>query len=404
VILLSHFISVAAQFMLTSVLALSLKDLGYSARAIGVVIMIFQMTARCIGPIAGGWISTRRLVPAYVCAFSTGAVGFWGCAQALGTGWFYLTVFVLGFGLGLDTLCKTALLTECAFNSERAKKNLSLGYVVFNAGAAVGPLVAGLLLQNRAQLQTLFVVAGAAYLSVSVGLTVWLKTSSAVARPRARPQEKRLPLSAVFKDSEFRGFYLFLPLLWSVFFLMHAMVPVFLKTFANADIRTISNMFTLNAVMAIVGGHFLIRWLIKKFETRGMGPSQIAAAGLAVMGGGVALLSFAGQAGPGIAYVFMFVFTLGEIACLPLLQIGVQTFCDERNLPKAPYFAVATFMGGLGSAISNLSGSFLIEYSQKTPYLFPLVFAALAVLVSWYYWVNDLNGKAAPVLKAAASA
>jgi MFS family permease len=95
------------------------------------------------------------------------------------------------------------------------------------------------------------------------------------------------------------------------------------------------------------------------------------------------------------AFLFIVLFTLGELCFIPMVSLLVNDLKPDREISIGTSFGVASLAFGVGQGLSNLMGGFFIEFCQKHGlFLFPLLLGILSFCIALLYlnYSNKLMG------------
>lgn len=170
---------------------------------------------------------------------------------------------------------------------------------------------------------------------------------------------------------------------------MHSVVPVFLIESIRVPKAALSSMFSWNAILVILLG-FSVQVRLTRFLThRAMSKFYGLAFGSTLMAIGIFSLLLASRFPTIIVYVFITIFTLGELCFIPMVQAIVNDCVPGVRTSPAPYFGLASLAWGVGAGLSNLLGGIIVQACRQYGYLyFPVIFglAALAVAMMYFHF------------------
>lgn len=385
--------STIAQFLFSSIMAIHLSGLGLSPTAIGIAAFCFYTCLRCQGPISAVLTDNFGIRPVYACGVLLSALGYLGFAFNTAHSILLLSVTAIGIGLGLDALCRSVMLVQESQTKEIAHRALTLYYVVFNVAASIAPLLSSVALIAGRSTHDVYLAAG-----VIQGLTgasfLLFFPFSAVVKSGAEKQPGLQPLRIAWRSPVFRSFLVRLPLIWFVFSVMHAIVPVFLIEWIHIPKATLSSMFSLNAVLVVFFGHRVQTRLTNFITGRGLSKFYGMALGSALMAIGIFSLLLGARFPSTSVYIFMTIFSFGEICFIPMVQAIVNDCVPEGATSSAPYFGLASLAWGVGAALSNLLGGIIVEVCRQYGYAyFPLLFGCAALGIGANYFHLGRRGQ-----------
>ncbi|HEV2764065.1 MAG TPA: MFS transporter [Pyrinomonadaceae bacterium] len=374
-----------AQFLFSSVMAVHLLSLGLSPTAVGLVTFCFYTGLRWQGPVAGLLIEKYGVLPVYAAGVLLSAAGYAGFTLGASAAALSSAAAAVGVGLGLDSLCRSVILVREGGSKEGGNRALALQYVLFNVAVTVGPLLSTAALLAGRTTREVFIAAASIHGAVGAAFLLFLPLpASAVARA-ARGSVRR-SVRAAWQDRAFRSLLLRLPPVWFVFSVMQSVVPVFLSEWVHVAGASITSAFSLNALLVVLLGYRVQSRLVGLLEGHGLSKLYGVALGCVLMGGGIFSLLLAPRMPWASVYLFIIIFTMGELCFVPIVQAVVNDSVPEGEASQGLYFGMAKLAWGVGAGLSNLVGGFVIEACRRHGYAYlPLLFGGAAVAVSVYY-------------------
>jgi MFS family permease len=384
--------STIAQFLFSSIMAIHLLGLGLSPTSIGVVAFCFYTSLRCYGPIAGVLIETYGIRPVYASGVSLSVLGYVGFAFGRTLLMLVISVMAIGIGLGVDALCRSVILVQESESKESGNQALALYYVVFNLAASIGPLLASVALSARRPIYEVFLAA-----AVTQGLTgslfLILFRFSAAEGAQATRKPGFHALRTAWRSRIFRSFLFRLPLIWFVFSVMHSLVPVFLIAWVQFPKNALPPIFSWNAILVVLLGYRIQKRMTSFLKNRGLSKFYGIALGSTLMALGIFSLLLASRFPSTSVYMFMTIFTLGELCFIPMVQAIVNDCTPEGGGSRGLYFGLASLAWGLGAGLSNLVGGIILALCRQIGYeCFPLILGSAAVAIAVNYFHLGRNG------------
>ncbi|MDI3289012.1 MFS transporter [Polyangium sp. 15x6] len=379
-------VNTAAQFMFTSVLAVQLHRQGIAPLGIGVVMLLFLVSMRCMGPVCGALVDAYGPRACLTLSTALSVVGYGATGLAHEVWHHGASLTLLGFGRGLDAVCRSTLLVQVSATKEEGSRALAFNYVVFNLAASCGPLLSSAAIACGVPLQALHGLAALTCLTTGASLVLRFPFPARVLGPSdGRPSFRGL--AGAWADRRFRSLVLVLPMIWFLFSLMHVIVPVLLMEGAGTSASAVSAMFSLNAAMVVLLGYRINRWMVRFHEERGRSKLDGVAIGAACMGLALFSLGAAAWLPNATPLLFMALFTLGELCFVPIVQVLVNESIQARGATPGPYFGLAMLAWGVGGGASNVLGGLVIELCRTYGFvLFPAVFGVTSLIVAAVFW------------------
>jgi MFS family permease len=371
-----------AQFIFTSCLAVHLVSRGFSPSVIALISIVFQIGLRGLGPLTSFLISRFGVKRVFAATSACMVMGYLGAASSNSALTFGAFCALLGAGLGIDAIIRLTLLLRMSQSRNDDQKLLSLNYIVFNAAAAVGPLLASTAMHFGVSSSSLFYVSALLMGFVSILFFAYF------------PFPKRHHMSALtlkdFKQAlsakEVLNSVLLLSGVYALFFLMHSMVPVYLLTILSISKSTVTLMFALNALIVVALGYPLTAFINATLNRLKLSRWWAVSFGTLLMGTGIFCLTLSSVLGTHAIFLFMTLFSLGEIFFAPISQVIISELIPSGEREKAPiYLGVGSLSMAMGALMSNSVGSALIELSTHRPSVFPVGLFSLSIALSGLY-------------------
>ncbi|MCP4345893.1 MAG: MFS transporter [Desulfobacterales bacterium] len=368
------------RFSFVSVLVIYLNRIHINPGMIGVVTSIFSITMRGLGPIYGIIVDTYKTKLSFSGSLFLCAIGYIGCYYDM----FIISVGILGIGFGLFINVVDSVIIQISETKEQGDHILVLRYIFINIGAAIGPILTSLALIIEINLKYIFVLSGITNILMALLFAIFIFPEQSNKNKNILQQLSNIQL--LLSDSRFRIFICSIPLIWFLFSLLYTAIPLFIIKISDTKGSTIASMFTVNAVIVIFSAYPLNRWIVnlcKKYNRSYMDGLAIGAFFM-----GIALLSLytVNIMKTASVYIFITIFTIGELAFFPMIFLLINQMIDKRELIGS-YFGVASFAAGIGCGLSNLIGGHSIELFQSVGLIyFPLLLSIFAFLTSIFYF------------------
>ncbi|KZZ84698.1 MULTISPECIES: MFS transporter [Bacillaceae] len=328
-------------FAVFTFLAIYLSDqLSFPAIQVGTVLSVLMITSRVL-PLFCGFLSDRI---GYAVSM---VMGMW-----IRTGGFFYFAIADSFVGTLIAAALTGLgtaLYEPAVGAVFSRQEESIrkkGFTYYNqalnAGAILGPLAGGSLMQGNPDWPFLF--GGSLYFLI--GLMLFLnrhsfkvQTDSAVAKGFLK----------VFKDRPFLAFNGTMLFFWFMYSQLTILFPLIMfdVTQSKADV---SYVVTVNAICGLLL-MFLIRSLFEKHA-----PIVLIQRGMLIMASGLFLCWAVGD--KWWILLCVMIFTIGETLVLPASDIKVAEYAN--NGLTGAYFGLSKISFGIGASAGSFAGPVLM--------------------------------------------
>ncbi len=375
-------LNMISRFAFTSLMVIHLAKEGMQPSDIGLIALIYHFTLRGLGPVFGIIVDRYSAGRCFVAGLFISSFGFFLCSLQQLNWWFGYKASLLALGIGLSATATEALLVMDTGSKNQGNRALVILYIMINVAASVGPLLASLALAIGAQTAQVYTVAG--LLSLVCGFTFLFHRFD---QAMAESYDVGGGLKSAFNNREFRVLLACLPPVWMLFCLMHTTVPIYLIESAGISDSLIVQMFTLNALIAIILGYPINRILVRQCRKKGRSNMDGLALGSILMGIALFTLYFSGLAPVLRIILFSSVFTLGELCFIPMIEILVNETRPQASSPGS-YFGLASLAYGIGSGVSNYAGGYLVQWCRDAGFgFFPLSLGSFAMLVGVMYWM-----------------
>jgi MFS transporter, DHA1 family, multidrug resistance protein len=325
--------------MVTPLLALYLHVvLRERSTRIGFVLTVLIATQQVLpavtGPLADRF-GLRRVLVAGLVARSLGYGAFaWGGRLPL----LLAAAAFAGAGGAAFTPAAKAMVALAA--GERRLEAFALRSVAVNAGAALGPLVGGLLFGH---FRVVFVVAICTY---AVFLLAVLRRIPA---DRPKEVERAVPALGLVRDRALLWLTVVSAGFWFLYTQFTFTFPLYAADRFHVTGR-VGLLFTLNAALVLA-----LQYAVVARLTPPLGSWRLLALGMAVAAASFAVL--AGLPSRGALVAFTVVFTLGELMVVPTLDTLASLLAPAASM--AAYLGVASLGWALGGVAGNLAGGAL---------------------------------------------
>lgn len=341
-------ISSLGTFMFMPYVSIYISDLGYRASFIGVVLLMFSISQQGF-TFFGGYLSDK-LGTKYICltGLSIRIVGYIMFLFSLNKALIILSAILVGLGGALITPSLKVTMTignEAIISSVFALRN-----TVINFGAAIGPILGGILYVYS--IHAIFL--SAALLHVMVFFLISRKKQIII----EVEENENLPSTsmwAIFRDKRI----LYLTFAVSSFYFLYVQfnlsVPIYIKDYYHRP-ELIGMLFTFNGILIIVLQYPVMVFFQKRFHEH-----TVLVLGMFFLA--CAFISLVLSDTVMILFLFTFLLTLGEILLPPTLD-NIATKLAPKKL-MGSYLGFITFSFMIGGGLGSLIGGYGYEWGSN---------------------------------------
>ena len=308
--------------MVLGFLALYLtKEKGFTAAQAGAVLSTYGLGA-IGGSLLGGWLSDR-LAPRNVMAGSlilTG-IGFFVLGSADSAATITAFVFVLSVCAESFRPANAAAISEASPPEARVQA-LGLSRLAMNLGLTFGPAAGGVLAAHS--WTWLFIVDGGTCILAAALLLAALGPDRTHRSIVTSPSDG--PARSPWTDGPYLVLLLLMLTLSSVLFQFLSTWTLYLHTRYGLSEAAIGSLVSVNTLIIVVAQMPLLRKVSKR------DPLKVAGAGAFLFCLGYALLPFGESYG--YAVLTVFVWTMGEMLSMPLIEGAAANRADDRSRGK----------------------------------------------------------------------
>jgi MFS family permease len=344
ILLIATFLMNLGTFAVSTFLVIYLSNtLHFSAVQVGSVLTVLMMTSRVLPFFGGSYADRIGYSNAMMYGMIIRAVGFFSFSFAASFEWSIVAATLTGLGTAMYEPAVSA------FFSQQDEKNRKRVFTFFNqslnAGAILGPLVGGLLIQFGASLPFLF--GSVLYLIISMLIFTYRDRFTVVTFATASIKNN---ITETLKDKPFLYFNCTMILFWVMFSQLTVMFPLMMYkiTHSQADV---SYVVTANAVCGLLI-MFILRRLFEIHE-----PIVLIIRGMMIMATGLFFSWFFPDKWWLILCVILF--TIGETLVLPASDIKVSHY--SRGRASGTYFGLSKISFGIGASLGSFLGPILFE-------------------------------------------
>lgn len=373
-----------ARFAFMSMLPIYLNKQNVKPAAIGFVAFVLILAMRGLSPIFGACNDTFGSKKAIVAGFGFSSFGYFLCSVSSSIPLFVLGAALVGAGIGFVSVTGSTLIVMVSESKDQGNKALAMLYILINLAASLGPLIIAVVLLydiNLKQVLPFFVLTNA---------VIAISFNFKFPFPQFQNNNGKFleSLGTAIKNPGFRNLLLLLPPIWFLFSLMHTTLPVFLLDHLKFNESLISSMFTVNAVLVIIFGYPVNRIFVNLCERYQRSFLDGICVGALLMGIGIFCLLAADSLGPGVVYLFIVIFTFGELAFIPMIPLLINKVIDPQDTAVGAYFGLSELAWAVGGGISNVSGGYFIEYCRSAGTdTFAVTLGTFAIIISLFYFM-----------------
>jgi DHA1 family multidrug resistance protein-like MFS transporter len=367
-LMLSTFFSWAGFFLVIPLVAVHyVDDLGWAAGTVGIVLAVRQLTQQSLTTVFGMVADRVGPKPLITIGMLIRVLGFVSMAWADSFVTVLGSLLLAGIGGSMFESPKAAAFAALAAPEERQRLFSKVG-VVSGVGTTVGTQVGALLIPY--DFSVVCLVGAAAYVVIFVQMMVLLPHI----RVSTGSHSAVAGLGLVFHDRRFMAFLIILCGYWFCTTQFGLTITLAATRITGSD-AAVSWIYAVNAVATIGLGYILPRFL-----ERWMSSLMLLISGTLILGGGLALVGFAGST---LAILIAAaVFSLGSILSRPGQETVIANLADPAA--RGTYFGVAALSLAVGGSLGNYLGGVIYssgsgEGNAAGPWL---VFAGVAVVTS----------------------
>ncbi|HAM81087.1 MAG TPA: hypothetical protein DCO80_09770 [Ornithinibacillus sp.] len=325
-------------------------------------ILMQKVTPIVLGPI-GDYFGYKRMSVSGEWIRGIGFIGV-GCVS----NYYLLLLFALlaGLGGGFASPSLQSLIMKSSTYNARAKVS-SLRATATSAGLLLGPIIAGIVIWTG-NFQFIFVFAGSLYL-VGAFLLIVFVTSTERDFPK-----KKMSIQSILEALRNKG-YIKLIILMLMFYILVAQLFVTLPEYAKQFTEHIQALFLINGTTGLLL-QYPVGVLISKYNKSkvfmffGITSIFLSFVTLALWNNFLML------------FVAVFLFTVGEILILPIVETSIANFSD-RSRNMGLYFGMSNLSDGIGRPFGSLLGGWLVFNLHFTTVW--VVFSGLTFLMLLFY-------------------
>ncbi len=367
IISISHFLNDMIQSIVPAIYPIIKDEFGFTFAQIGLITFVFQMASSILQPFTGLYADKHPRPYALSLGFCLTLIGLLSLAFANSFGYIMLSVSLIGFGSAVfhPEASRVAQLAS------GGKKSLaqSIFQVGGNGGAAIGPLLAALIILPYGQPAiSWFAIAAilASALLIHVGQWYRAKLNYAISHHKASPT----PPAGLSKRRIHWALFILVMLIFSKYFYTACITnyfTFFLINKFNTSVQTAQLcLFAFLAAFAIgtvIGGLFGDRFSRKYviwFSILGAAPFALALPFVSTLTGVIVMVFMAGL--------------IRASAFSSIVVYATDLMPDKVGLISGVFFGLMFGLGGLGSAFFGwLADITSIDFIFKISAVLPLL-------------------------------
>lgn len=378
IILFGVLITSISTFMLSPFLSLYMNSKGFSATEIGLVLtasVISQQGLTFIGGMLGDRFTYKKVMIAGLIIRSIGYLLFLYSNT--------LTLLIIASscaGIG------GALLTPSTKASIAAERNLdgkafALRNVAVNIGAALGPILGGLL--YKTSFNIVFLSATFTHLTLLILVILFVNRFQHMQTTNIFVEFKN-----IIKDKNIIFLTIISSLFWFVYSQLNLSIPLYAEKQLNTESLT-STLFTLNGLIVIFFQFHLISFFEKKFTC-----VNILVYGMLFLAlSFVSIYIISNMIG---LYVFIILFTIGEILVGPSID-NAATYIAPSKSRIGGYLGFVSLGWAIGGSLGNLVGGYLFNLMNDNCYLIWIIYSIISIITAILF--NKVIGKSSKLIE-----
>ncbi len=366
IILLGILLINISTFMLTPFLALYMSTKDFPATQIGIVLtssLIFQQGLTFFGGLFGDRFGYKKIMLIGIVIRILGYVLFVYSNTLLTL---VLASSFVGIGGALITPSTKASLATT--EEDLRGKAFALRSVAVNIGAALGPIFGVVL--YKVSFIVVFFFAVFTHFILLILVVTFLKKFQGV-----NDNNIFYDFKNIIFDSRLVKLTAISSLFWIVYAQLTMSIPLYLKDFLHAEALS-GTLFTINGLLVICLQFHLISFFEKKFSQK-----FILFYGMVFISMGFVLLSLISSL-VGV-YLFILLFTLGEILISPTIDNMASSLSTNRN-KTGGYLGFVSLGWAIGGSLGNLIGGniYHIFFKNNDFWLLWLCYALLSLVAA----------------------
>ena len=295
---------------------------------------------------------------------------------------FYMLCAFLFISSLFADLIRPALMTGITFftNKETQTRAVSLMRMSFNLGIAVGPAIAGLLIEEYGY-RLIFQIDGLTCFVAGLFLIAFVtdrkppKVDEDLLDVVSEPTSTKSP----YRDASFMAFIFFTFLMLVSFFQILFTVPLFMTESLGYTEKHVGYFYAANGLLIFFTEMPLVHYLEQKYDN-----FQVMKMGALMMG--AAILIFVFPLPSLILMTFYVVFvSFGEIINFPFIASTSMDRADKNNIGQ--YMSVNTVVFSLALIVAPILGTYILDHMGYSV-LFFVMFMLCVVSIAGLMWIK----------------
>lgn len=363
IILFGVLITSISTFMLSPFLALYMSSKGFSAAEIGIVLtasVISQQGLTFIGGMMGDRFSYRKVMIAGLIIRTIGYITFL-FSNALS-----LLIIASSFaGIGgalLTPSTKASIATE----EKLGGKAFALRNVAVNIGAALGPILGGLLYETS--FNVVFLTAAFTHLTLLIFVVLFVKNFQ-----KAKSNNMIAEFKNIIRDKNIIYLTIVSSIFWFVYSQLNLSIPLYSKSYLHMESLT-STLFTLNGLIVIIFQFNLMSFFESKYTC-----VNILVYGMLFLAASFTSIFVV----PNIVglYIFIILFTVGEILVGPSID-NAATYIAPSKSSVGGYLGFVSLGWAIGGSLGNLVGGYLFNLANDRYWIIWVIYSLISIFAA----------------------
>ncbi len=337
-------ISSFGTFMFMPYISIYLSDLNYSPSFIGIILLLFSISQQGF-TFFGGFLTdqfgTKNVCLSGLIIRSIGYVLF---ILSINKQLIIVSTIFVGLGGAMITPSLKVLL---AYGNDSIRSSVfALRNTAVNIGAALGPLVGGIL--YLVSIRYIFVFSAATHIIVMVLVKKLLIQ-------KIGNESSTIPVSsmfAIFKDKRIVYLTFAVSFFYFLYMQFNLTIPLYMKDFLKKP-EYVSMIFSFNGFLTILLQYPIMVYFQNRFKEH-----SVLVIGMIFVAFGFVTLTLSDHLA--VLFVFTFLLTIGEILIPASLDNIASQLAPKRLLGSYLGFVVFSFM--IGGGLGSLTGGFCYKW------------------------------------------
>ncbi|MEH7573906.1 MDR family MFS transporter [Cytobacillus firmus] len=253
---------------------------------------------------------------------------------------------LIGIGQSFYTPSSKAIIASVP--AEIKAQVFALRSTAVNIGAALGPILGGILFNSEAL--WVFSIAFLIHLVVFTLIAIFVKKENQNIELAAKSSLLK-SMFTVLKDKRITSLMLISSLFWFLYFQLNFTIPIFVKDQFNST-ELVGLLFTVNGIIVILLQFGIIKWVTRKLDSFAILSIGMLFTSCSFFILGVTPAKFS-------LFLFIFLFTLGEMLFIPSSDNLASDLAQKDKL--GGYLGLMTMGWAFGGVLGNTVGGYLYE-------------------------------------------